>query len=76
MYDLDLAAHQKFSCQPWLVPWLKDSWQVFPDNTMNSKSGFPIKILLGRQMVSTYNQREKVADEAARVQWSYASLYH
>lgn len=79
MYDPDLAAHQKFSCQPWLLPWPRTlpGSTFFPNNTLDNKeSGFPIKRLLGRQTVSTYNQKEKVANDAARVQWNYASLHH
>lgn len=58
MDDLDLAAHQKFSCEPWLLPWPRtlSGGTFFPDNTLdNEESGFPIK----RQPNGVYLQSER-----------------
>lgn len=40
MYDPDLAAHQKFSCQPWLLPWPR---------TLPGSTFFPNKQHTGQQ---------------------------
>lgn len=65
---------------PALTPalaWDSAGSMFFPENTLDNKeSGFPTKWLLGSQMVSTYNQKEKAANDAVRGQWRYGSLYH